>query len=362
MAHALLFGDLHLHNHKKSSNRLMDCIDVIDWIFNTAKTRGIKYILFGGDLLHERQKIDVLNYIKIFERFMFHMADKPFEVYLLIGNHDMYHRERWDVNSVKPLSALPGVHVIEEPKTINIGGVDVDFLPFTEDPIGDIKKLKKTKNRDLLIAHMAVDGAYLNSMYGIQSDVIVEYDSEMFKVTPTIFTGWRQVFLSHYHCGQILAEGVEYIGSPLELSFGEAFQPKHIIDLNLDTFEKEYIVNDFSPKHYIIRKEEVEKYDIREKDFVRIVVDNISAVELVEMRKDLINKYKMASLEIKMKPKDREEIDQEQQEMERAKNVLLQVDDMLEKWIEINGVPDGLNKDKLKEWGKKICEKENVGT
>ena len=49
---------------------------------------------------------------------------------------------------------------------------------------------------------------------------------------------------------------VEYIGSPLQLSFGEAFQEKHLIIFDQDKKECEYILNDFSPKHLIIKSED----------------------------------------------------------------------------------------------------------
>lgn len=359
MSHALLFGDLHVHNHKKSQTRLQDCLEVLDWIFKTAVDRKIPNILFGGDLLHERQKIDVLNYIRVFEKFI-QYSNNNFEIYLLIGNHDMYHRERWDVNSVKPLSAIPCVHVIAEPTTINIDGHDIDFLPFTEDPITDLKKLKgNRKNGDILIAHAAVDGAQLNTMYGIQSDVVVEYDSEMTKVSPDIFKDWKQTFLSHYHAAQELTNGVEYIGSPLELSFGEAFQKKHIIDFDLETRKKDYINNDFSPKHLILKQKDIDKHVIRETDFVRIIVDDISSTELVDIRKELVSKYNMASLDIKMREKDQKEIEQEKELLEAAKDILFETDEMVEKWIDFKGT-EGLDKNKLTVWGKEICQKEKI--
>jgi DNA repair exonuclease SbcCD nuclease subunit len=253
MSKSLIFTDLHLHSHKGSADRLQDCLKVLDWVFQTAAEKGCKYIFFLGDLFHERAKIDVLNYLRTFEVFMKHMiedaADR--EVYLLVGNHDMYHRERWDINSIKPLSAIPGVHIVQSPTSMSIGGRTIDWLPYTENPISELAKFKKQTAGDILLAHLAVNGAMTNTFYGVKSDVIVEYDNEMVLVDPGLFDDWKMTLMGHYHGAQKLNNKVEYVGSPLQLSFGEAFQQKHVIVLDLETMEKEYVLNEFSPQHLI---------------------------------------------------------------------------------------------------------------
>jgi len=352
MSKALLFSDLHLHSHKKSADRLQDCLNVLHWVFETAKSKKVNHLFFLGDLFHERQKIDVLNYLRNFEVFVKHMSNAPFDMWLLIGNHDMYHKERWDINSIKPLTAIPRVHIIEEPKVVEIDGVLIDFLPHTEDPLKEIKKLKENRDKfQLLFGHIAVQGAQLNPIYGTNSDVIVEHDGEMKLVDPKAFAAWKQVFLGHYHCAQEIGN-VEYIGSPLELSFGEAFQDKHLILFDLHSFDKQYIDNDFSPKHYILPPSQIKNYDL-ENNFIRIVVDDIGATDLIEIRKDLLRKHNVASLDIKQKEK---KTDNDEELIDDAKAILYNEDEMLEKYVEETGVPDGLEKNTLLEWGKKICK------
>ena len=59
MGKVLLFSDIHIHPHKRRQDRLEDCLSVLDWVFSVAKDKGVKSVLFGGDLFHDRQKIDV---------------------------------------------------------------------------------------------------------------------------------------------------------------------------------------------------------------------------------------------------------------------------------------------------------------
>ena len=68
-------------------------------------------------------------------------------------------------------------------------------------------------------------GAVLNSG-GQLSDVIVEHDGEMITVSKDLISSYKYAFFGHYHKAQVLSDNAEYIGSPLELSFGEAEEEK----------------------------------------------------------------------------------------------------------------------------------------
>ena len=94
----LIFSDVHLHPHKRSTERLNDCLNALNWAFQSAADLNIEYVLFAGDLFHDRQKIDVLTYQKTFE--IFDKWVRKFKgIYLLLGNHDMWHTTKWDIRS-----------------------------------------------------------------------------------------------------------------------------------------------------------------------------------------------------------------------------------------------------------------------
>jgi len=357
MSKIIIFSDIHIHPHKKSSERLQNCVDVLDWALKTAVDRKIPNVIFAGDLFHDRQRIDVPTYQKTFEVFNKYQG---LEIYLLLGNHDLWHFKKWDVSSVYPLKSIEGVTVISKPSTLLIGGKHISFLPYTHDPAEDLKKVGNNEDK-ILFGHVAIDGALWNVMAQTRAEVSVEHDGDMTKVDSSIFKGWKDVFLGHYHAEQKLASkevdgyNVEYIGSPLQLSFGEAFQHKHIIEYDLETGEKEYIRNTFSPQHFIIPEKDLEKYDL-EKNFIRVVVDDISATGIIEMRQDLMGNHKVGSLEIKQKEKKVNE-----DLVEDAKAILFKETEMLEKYVEQedkNEHLEGLDKDKLLEIGKGICEVE----
>jgi DNA repair exonuclease SbcCD nuclease subunit len=344
----LIFSDLHLHKHKDRIDRLQDCIDVLDWVFDQAIENNCKNIAFLGDLFHERAKIDVLNYLRCFEVIFKRMTGdcKDMNLYMLVGNHDMYHRERWDINSIKPLSAIPAVRIIENPTTIDIDGIQIDWLPHTENPVVELEKLKSsTKSSDILFAHVAVHGAMLNTFFGTRSDIIVEHDNEMIPVDIHCFNNWKMVVLGHYHGAQKLSEKIEYIGSPLQLGFGEAFQNKHIMVLELETLKKSYITNNFSPKHLIVSPDDIknDSYDLNGQ-FVRLSVDDIGQVDLIDLQKKITQEYTPLSVDTKEKDKKK---NQDCHIVKEARKVLNDTRAMLTQYVEDAGVPEGLNKDLL---------------
>ena len=236
MSNILLASDLHVHSHKNSQRRLIHCLEALEWIFKTAIERKIKNVLFLGDLFQDREKILTLPYQLTYEIINKYCGKngKGINLYLLVGNHDMWFADKSDISSVYPFGSIENVKIISRCETHNIEGLNVDFLPFTLNPPKSLAEFKKRS--PILCGHIALDGAQLNTFFKTQADVSVEYDGDMVKVDSSLLKDWQRVFLGHYH-GEQRIEHVEYIGSPLQLNFAEAFQKKHIIILDTDDLQ-----------------------------------------------------------------------------------------------------------------------------
>jgi len=201
------------------------------------------------------------------------------------------------------------------------------------------------------LGHISLDGAILHGDQ--QSDVVIEHDGDMVRISPSLFDCYKHTFLGHYHAEQKVNDKVEYIGSPLELSFGEAFQEKHIIIFDGKTGKKQYIQNNFSPKHLIISIQDKDKYNL-EGNFVQIRVDNMSATDLITMKKELLEQNHPSSLQIKQ---NRVKVDEHL--VRDAKAILYKGDLMMEKYVDEVGCKD-LDREKLLRIVKEICQKIEV--
>lgn len=338
----LCFSDIHIYAHKGRTERLQHCLDTLFWVFQTARDRDIKNVICAGDLFQDRHKISVYAYhqtYKIFEQF------SDLHIWLLLGNHDLWHYDKTDISSVIPIGALSHVTVIDKPSTHTINGLDIDFLPFTHDPITVISEnfLKKSS---VLIGHIAVDGAILNFHHKTKAEVSVEIDKDMVTVNRELFDGWKRVLLGHYHGAQKLTDKVEYIGSTLQLTFNEAFQKKHIISLNTETLEKEYIENDFSPKHYILTLNELSGVDLKG-DFVR-VYDDLSQTDVMEERAKIAERCPEAQISF------HQEKTNEKEDKDRIQKFNLTEGDTLERFMAAEGTGE-LDREKLLTIGKGLC-------
>jgi DNA repair exonuclease SbcCD nuclease subunit len=180
------------------------------------------------------------------------------------------------------------------------------------------------------------------------SDAMVEHDGEMIKVDKTLFRRYKNVFLGHFHAAQII-ENVEYIGSPLQLSFGEMDQEKHLIIFDGDTSKKEYIINDFSPQHKEVYYTNEESVKDLGNCFAKIYIEDISKIDILNIKQNLpaeILDFKLSHI-----PKKTVE---EVNLVKEAKTVIKNKENMLEKYIAENNA-ENLETNLLMEMGNKIC-------
>lgn len=348
MAKFLLFSDIHIHAHKKSQERLYDCLKALEWVFSVAKEHKVDAVLFGGDLLHDRQKIDTLTYVEIYNVLQ-KFEKESFKIYLLLGNHDLWFSSKWSVSSVKPFGAIKNIEVIEETCKKNLHGVEWHFMPYTHNPVAELEKLAPVPNQSYFLGHLALDGAKLNSA-GSLSDVIIEHDGDMTVIGKDLFNNYKRGFLGHYHSAQKLTPVLEYIGSPLQLSFGEADDEKHLILLESDNDKLTYIENDFSPKHFYIKEEELGGWDKSqlENNFVCLISEQSDTHQTKKNMSKVLEDLKASSVQVKKQSKK-----QDEHAIADVKLLLSDQDKLLDRYVE--QVQDlKLDKSKLLEIGHKI--------
>jgi DNA repair exonuclease SbcCD nuclease subunit len=292
----LFTADFHCHTHKNSQQRLEDGLKVLEWANETAIKHGCKTAVCIGDLFQDRQKIQVYTYQKVFETFQ-RYSDK-LNWKLLLGNHDLWFADKWEISSVFPLRAIPNVEVISQPCSAEIDGVVFFGLPFVKNPVKAINEYfpnKDLRKNRVLCAHIAVDGAKQGS-FNHTADVSVEFEGDMVKVAPEAFDGWRHVLMGHYHTAQFLDERMQYVGSPYQINFSETNHVPHLLILDTDYMTIEYVENTFSPRHLIVNESDLGTVDMVN-NFVQVVGD-LTKFDAFEVQRNLADEQ-VRSLEFR---------------------------------------------------------------
>lgn len=182
----ITFTDIHFGMKNNSKQHNIDCIDFIKFMIEEAIKRDIKVCVFMGDYFHNRSNVNIqtLNYGLEGLRLLNDYFEK---VYFLVGNHDMYHKNKRDITSVNMAEVFSNIVFINEITTIE----DCTFIPFMIDD--EYKKLDKIKST-YVFGHLELPGYLLNKM--------VEMPNHG-KETEDSFSGCEYVFSGHFHKRQL---------------------------------------------------------------------------------------------------------------------------------------------------------------
>jgi DNA repair exonuclease SbcCD nuclease subunit len=200
---AAVFTDLHFGMRNNSIQHNEDCIKFIDWFIDNAKKHGCETCFFLGDWNHNRATINVLtlNYsLKALEK-----LNAAFDtVYFIVGNHDLYYRDRRDVQSVEWAKHLQKIQICND---WMISG-DCVIAPWL---IGDdYKKLQQLQGK-YLFGHFELPSFYMNAMVEMP-----DYG----EINRNHLSNFDQVFTGHFHKRQTKGN-ITYIGNAFPHNYSD---------------------------------------------------------------------------------------------------------------------------------------------
>lgn len=175
--------DIHFGLKGNDEQHNKDCIAFIKWSIEQCKQRGVKKLIFTGDYFHNRQSIslDTLNYGLEGLR----LINEYFEdTWFLVGNHDMFYKNRRDVTSTRVAEMYPNIHFISEITVID----DCTFVPFLIDE--EFRTLGSFETK-FVFGHLELPGYMLNKMVMAEDHGKENEDSFSNKV--------EYVITGHYH-------------------------------------------------------------------------------------------------------------------------------------------------------------------
>lgn len=209
--------------HMKHSN-LSLTEELFRFVETTLKERNLEYLIITGDLNDTKSIIRSECFVQL--RKFFERTETFLQTFILVGNHDMHNPKDMSFgHSLEILKDIPNVSVIDEPQLVAFdGGMEVKFIPYTEDNKMLMKELKNKEGAKYLFCHNGIAGAQLNAKGSFDD----------FSISSAQYTKFDRVFVGHYHNYHELENGkITYLGSPFSHSFGESNQDKFIAEINL---------------------------------------------------------------------------------------------------------------------------------
>ena len=192
---AAVFTDIHFGLKSNSVQHNEDCLNFVKWATAKARSEGCETCLFLGDWHNNRASLNIvtLNYSL---RALEHMNDNFENVYFIPGNHDLYYRDKRDIQSVEWAKHLPRVQICND----WFSSGDVVIAPWLV--ADDHKRIPKLKGR-YMFGHFELPHFYMNAMVQMPDHGEVKREQ---------FSHFDHVFSGHFHKRQTY-KNITYIGN-----------------------------------------------------------------------------------------------------------------------------------------------------
>ena len=278
------FTDIHFGMKGNSRIHNDDCEAFIYWFIEQAKAHGCETCIFLGDWHHHRSSTNVstMNYtVSNMER-----LGKAFEkVYVIMGNHDLFYRDKREINSMEFIRNIPNIHIVNE----WIETDDVAIVPWIVQD--EWKRIPQMKQR-YMFGHFELPYFQMNAM--VEMPDVGGIKAEHFVNQEYMFTG-------HFHKRQV-RNNISYMGNAFPHNYADAGDdergmmileyggtPKYINWPNMPRYRNYKISQLLSDPEGLLK----------EKMYVRVTLDiKISYEEANFIRETFIEKYNLRELQL----------------------------------------------------------------
>ena len=201
---AAIFTDIHFGLKSNSTLHNEDCLAFVKWATAKAREEGCETCLFLGDWHNNRASLNIvtLNYSL---RALEHLNANFDRVYFIPGNHDLYYRDRRDIQSVEWARHLPNVEICNDWFCSD----DVVIAPWL---VGDDHRRLMKMQGQYLFGHFELPGYLMNAMVEMPDHGEIQREH---------LAGFEHVYTGHFHKRQT-KKNITYIGNCFPHNYADA--------------------------------------------------------------------------------------------------------------------------------------------
>ena len=279
---AAVFTDIHLGLKSNSTLHNEDCLAFVHWMVKKAKEEGCETCLFLGDFHNNRASINLLT-LQYSLRCLEHLNENFDSTYFIPGNHDLYYRDKRDVQSVEWAKHLDNIHICND--WITVG--DVTIAPWL---VGDDhKRIPKLKGK-YMFGHFELPGYLMNAMIAMpeHGDIRREH-----------FAGFEHVYSGHFHKRQT-QKNITYLGNCFPHNYADAGDDER--GMMILEWDKEPVYHSWpnQPRYRVFQLSDVLKHTevmLEPNMHIRVNLDiDISYEEATFIKETFINTYKLREI------------------------------------------------------------------
>jgi len=233
-----IFSDTHFGRSKNDEKILKYSIDYIkNTMIPDLKNRNISNIFFLGDLFDNRNLINVKVQNELYD--LFSETLKNFNIYMLIGNHDIYYSNSIETHSIKSFKNFDHIHIINDYEVIEINNhkiLMVSWLINTD----ELQDIINNNHSDIMMGHFDIVGFQYNKHticdFGIDQNIFVNK--------------FKYVFSGHFH--KYSHKSVDntticYVGAPWQIDRNDTGEERGYLIYDLNDNKIERVINNITP-------------------------------------------------------------------------------------------------------------------
>ena len=233
--------------------------------FPYLEDNSISFCIDMGDTFDNRTGINysALRWAK--DNYFDILRDRKINLISVVGNHTAYYKNTNSVNACELLlREYDNIHVVSEYEELNIGGLDIAFIPWVnlENKEDTYKKVNKSKCR-VVMGHLELNGFLANAHH------VMEHGQDK-----GIYERFERVYSGHYHHRNSQGN-IHYLGNPYEIYWNDCGDVRGFHIFDTETLEHTPVNNPFNIFEKIVfDNDNYQTFDARpyEDKIVKVIV------------------------------------------------------------------------------------------